>query len=387
MPLGYTYQAVLDEHGHPKYDKGKLVTERVVDRIGRITVERIYDLIAAGHTPGSVARILNGEGRLTTRGGTWVARQVRHLASNDDYAGRNGYPAIIDSDRWKAIHSQIKRMDPAAVQKRKGGREPESADYLLKGVAFCRACGAALYTRRQAVGRVYVCAHRRQGTGVCHASVIPAELAEMHVLSHLHCFIGSVEEWIATKLNERTDEQQMREAAIDRERAVLADIDQRRDRHFAEYRTMVEKGDRLARYALEEVERIDQQRAAQEKAIAEAEAIVSEWAGPSDIDAALDYYATVVDLVNGRIAKARGAVEINRALHDVIAGIWFEMDGDRLHAEFELRHTGLPADRRVGVHLFQHAQPVGLEARRITLPQTGTHTFVYDHPVMAPMSL
>ena len=51
-----------------------------------------------------------------------------------------------------------------------------------------------MYTRTQAAGRVYVCSNRRQGTGLCDAPVIPAELIESHVLRHLDSFVGSVED-------------------------------------------------------------------------------------------------------------------------------------------------------------------------------------------------
>ena len=90
-----------------------------------------------------------------------------------------------------------------------------------------------------------------------------------------------------------------------------------RERHFAEYRKMVEADDDLARYALEEVQRIDAEREAQSKVIAQAEAVVSEWTGPPDLGAALDFYRGLTDLVNGKGRKARGAKELNDALHGV----------------------------------------------------------------------
>lgn len=112
MPLGYKVDTdVVD---------GQVVTRRVVDPSTRTTVERIFDLIGAGHSPGAVARMLNREGRLTRRGNTWTARPVRLLVGNDVYTGRLSYPAIIDPERWQASNDNLARMDPAAVQRRKG---------------------------------------------------------------------------------------------------------------------------------------------------------------------------------------------------------------------------------------------------------------------------
>jgi hypothetical protein len=70
---------------------------------------------------------------------------------------------------------------------------------------------------------------------------------------------------------------------------------------MAEYRKLVEEGATTARIAAEEVERIDRERALQEQAIREAEAILGEWSGPPDVDAVLDFHGELVDLVQGRI--------------------------------------------------------------------------------------
>jgi hypothetical protein len=148
-----------------------------------------------------------------------------------------------------------------------------------------------------------------------------------------------------------------------------------RERHFAEYRKMVEADDDLARYALEEVQRIDAEREAQSRVIAQAEAVVSEWTGPPDLDAALDFYRGLTDLVNGKVREARGAKELNDALHEVLAGIWASIhtgpiNAGRLQAAFELR---VPANgerwRRRGL-----AEAMGrdLKGRKFLLPRLTT---------------
>jgi hypothetical protein len=240
----------------------------------------------------------------------------------------------------------------------------DSDDYVLRGIAFCAKCGSALYTRRYATGRHYLCGAVREARGTCNAERIPAELAEAQVLNHLDSFIGSVEEWLAGLVTERHAERHAYEAAVERERVRLAELGQQRDRHLHEYRRLVDEGDRLARLALEEVERIDVERADQERAVVEAEAVLSEWSQPPDVDAALDFYAGLVDLIRGRVKRADGAQALNAALHDVVEGIWFEIEPDRerLLAEFELR--GQPAPTLPG------GVPVPAEFRqqRPTLP-------------------
>jgi hypothetical protein len=59
--------------------------------------------------------------------------------------------------------------------------------------------------------------------------------------------------------------------------------------------------------------------------------MLSEFEAPSDVDAVLDDYSQVADVVRGKIAAARGVPEINAALSTIIAGIWLKLE-DR-HAQ------------------------------------------------------
>lgn len=151
-------------------------------------------------------------------------------------------------------------------------------------------------------------------------------MIETHVLDHLDTFIGSVEDWLREKAAERSVEQQQREAASNRERAALTALDKRRALRVAEYDRMLDDGDPKAHLALESVDRIDKKREAQQQRIAEVEAVVAEWAGPPDVDAVLDYYNAIADVVTGQIAKADGARELGRALGSVLAGLWIEVE-------------------------------------------------------------
>jgi len=73
----------------------------------------------------------------------------------------------------------------------------------------------------------------------------------------LDSFIGSVETWLAQRVEERNDERRDREAALERQRARLRDLDRQRERHLATYRELHAEGASTAYIALEEVERID----------------------------------------------------------------------------------------------------------------------------------
>lgn len=367
MPLGYVVdKVVVDED---------VITKRVVDPVTSRTVERIFEMVEKGATFGEVSRVLNRENVPGKRGGAWVSRGVRTVVLNEAYAGRKGYPPLIEPDRYDRIVAGLTRLDPAAVQRRRGGRTPVDDSFILRGTLFCLGCGAALYTRTQAVGRVYVCANRRQGTGLCNASPIPAELIEGHVLDHLEAFVGDAERWLLDRVRERDADRDQRAASVVRLRAELDKLERRRALVLADYEAAVSDGDSNARIVLEVVAKLDTEHEELTSQIADAEAIVSEWQD-AGVDEALDYYAGIVDVVRGRIRQAEGAKPLNDALSQVVAGIWSSFKNGQLHAEFELRPDGKPADRKMGVHLLQHAQPVGIEARRITLPQTVRSTFV-----------
>jgi hypothetical protein len=190
-------------------------------------VVRIFSMIEAGATFGDVARTLNAEVIVGRRRKPWVSRTVRTIVHNSAYTGEKGYAPIIDPSRWQAIQEHLRRLDPAAVQRRAGGRKPVDDAYFLRGVAHCRLCGSALHTRRQAIGRVYVCANRRQGTGLCNAEQIRAELIETHIVRHIEVFIGSAEVWAAEQVQQRTSEHAARRAALDLERASLAGLNRK----------------------------------------------------------------------------------------------------------------------------------------------------------------
>jgi DNA invertase Pin-like site-specific DNA recombinase len=331
IPFGYRAQVVIEN--------GQAVTRRVIDPEAAALVERIMAAVESGRTFGDVSRALNAEGARTVRGGHWTTRAVRRVVLNEDYTGSTGYPPIMDADRWERIVAGVRRMDPAAVQARKGGRRPSEA-YLLRGVAFCSACGAAMYTHQYAsVGRAYRCANVIQATGLCDTPAIPAATVEAKALEHLADFKLDVDAW----LRDRAAEMRVERAGLEREAARLRDEVRRIDRRIRGTRRQHEAAldageDDLAATALREIARYEDELRGKAAEVREKEAQVEEWTAEPEIDAALDYYNEIQELIAGRLSRARGAVEINAALRSLLDGAWMvRNDRQGVVVDFVLR--------------------------------------------------
>jgi DNA invertase Pin-like site-specific DNA recombinase len=338
--IGYEVDVWLD-------DRGRRCSRRIVSPTTAPYVFAAFERTADGQTPGAVGRWLNAEGVRTVRGAPFVQRTVRKLILNDAFLGQKGYPRIVSDELAQRARSQLRRLDPAESQRRKGGRRPTLA-YPLRGVVFCAACKAPLYPTWDHRGekRTYHCGHSRQSSGECRRRPIPAELLESHVLNHLSTFVGSVEAWIADQLGERRTEALARRTALDARNAALAALDRHRGKLYAEYERLIAADDPLARYALEPVAKLDRQCDQAREEIAEAEAVLSEFSAPPDVDAALDFYNELVDVVTGRIERATSAEALNAALASVLSGLWCELDPDhdnrRLLVRFALRAPERP---------------------------------------------
>jgi hypothetical protein len=292
----------------------------------------VFERVRDGHTPGSVARWLNGEGVETARATAFTQRSIRKIIGNDSYQGRNGYPRIVSDELAEAARASIVRLDPAEIQRRKGGR-PSKVDYMLRSMVFC-TCGAPMYpTRSYGRGRgAYACSHKLQATGVCDRPAIPADVLETHVLNHLGSFVGEVKGWLGDILTQRSLEAQARAGRLDVERDALVALDRQRDERMAE---LMEVG--ITAVGMEVIEAIDRKREAQARRIAEAQAALGEWSGAADVDAVLDFYNRLSEIVRGRLDQAADIREINEGLHTVVSGMWCELRDDRLSVRFALR--------------------------------------------------
>ena len=220
IPLGYRHEHVI-ENGQPVLDRrGRVMTRRVIDPHGAEVYERMVSAAESGRTPGQISRALNADGERTTRAKTWTTRAVRRVLRNDDYLGETGYPALVERDRWNDLQERLARLDPVAAQARKGGRpaKPESADFILRGVAFCRDCGAPHRSRRYRNGtRKYRCSRAMEGRGLCDSRPVPADLAEQHVLAHFETIVGdSMAAFLAVQAQERAAELAVQEGAVKR---------------------------------------------------------------------------------------------------------------------------------------------------------------------------
>lgn len=333
---------------------GQVVSSRVVDPERAAVVEEIAAMIVTS-TPGEVARMLNRRGVRTQRGGTWTARAVRQLVRNDVYTGGGGYPRILSDDVAERANRALRRMDPSAVQRRKGGR-PTSEEYLLRGLVFCR-CGAPLYATTGRYGshgeRHYVCKHRVESSAVCDAPPISAVVAEYRVLEHLRRFVGDVGSWLAARAVDREREQAERQLHVTRALDELVDLDRKVSRAQQRADAALERDDDIADAALRQVARFEAARDAQARAVADAEAVAAEWDAAPEEDAALALCArlqpiAISDLSMGALVLATvPREEIRAALRDALSSITLGLDDGQLRADFALR-------------VPEHSKPVAL---------------------------
>jgi DNA invertase Pin-like site-specific DNA recombinase len=400
---GYKLAPELDEHGKPMTERdGRVVYRRVIDADRAPMIERIFAMIEAGHTPGAVARALNGDGVRTVRGKQWTAKRIRETVQNPYYAGwitaygertQGDHEALIEPERWERITAALRRLDPAAVQRRRPGR-PAIEDYLLRRIAFCGECGQPLNTRRYASGRHYICAAVRQARGTCGAAAIPADVAEAQVLARLETFVGDVEQWIAARAAEASSDRELFERGIREQRVELGRLERRAERARAQHQRLLDEGnEQLADAALGEVARIGRERDQLAQTLADAEQHLADWQDPN-VDAALDYYKELRDAIGGRIANAKSVRDLNAALATVLEGIWLHTVEDPdlgpvLLAQFILRGTdeaGRPPDialaTRVGHwrELLDEQQPIVPAQQDPGTAVTGGETRVLSGP-------
>lgn len=259
------------------------------------------------------------------------------LVHNRAYVGAKGYERIIDSDRFERIHAGLERLDPVQVAKRHGDRKPADDSYILRSLLHCLSCGAPMYCRRLAAGRMYQCSNVRKSTGLCSAPVIPAELLEGHVVRHLDSFVGSVERWLAERAEQRRHERDEREEALERQRQSSPTSSVSGIAPATSTGRSSRRVDRRPRLPSRSSRRSTWISPRSSGAIREAEATVAEAAGPPDVDAALEYYTKLVEHIEGRTRDTE-ARELNQVLTTLVAGLWAEIETDRhrLLVEFEL---------------------------------------------------
>ena len=178
-------------------------------------------------------------------------------------------------------------------------------------------------------------------TWTCDARPIRADVIEPAVLAHLDRFVGDVAVWIRGRAAEHHHERDRLAAGLDAERAAVAESVRQRDLVIASYRRLLAQGkDAHADLALGEAARIDTERVALVAAVEVAEARLAEFEAEPVADAALDYYNELAEFVRGRLKSARGAAEVNGALHDLLEAAPADMnDRGVLSVEFVLKDS------------------------------------------------
>lgn len=141
---------------------------------------RLFDLVLAGRTTRQIAAELNAEGLTAPRGGPWRGTNISNIIRFEHVVGRvrsHGaviqVPPIVDEATWEAAKARLRRNDLAS-----GRHDPSPA--LLRKIAACGACGAPLYTDRQAWRRgdrgrawtVYYCSARCETSRTHRAELV-----------------------------------------------------------------------------------------------------------------------------------------------------------------------------------------------------------------------
>jgi DNA invertase Pin-like site-specific DNA recombinase len=346
---GYRLVPVLDEAGNPVTENtGRVVMRRELDPNRAPLMLRVFDLVEEGASFGDVARALNREGIRTRRGKTWTTRRIRETIHDPYYCGqivlhgarkRGKHPALIDTERFERIQASLRRIDPAAAQRRQGGRRPAEF-FLLRGIAHCARCGLPMYTRRQRGQRVYVCRAVRQCEGTCDAPVVWAEQAEGEVIAYLHHFIEDLGGWIGQKLSEHRGERAILERAAADEAERLRKLDRERAKLLVNARKQLAASESLGRLALEAVQCADDDRDRQKRRLAETEAALAEWTARPDADLTLDAYRELYEFVTGRLSRATTAEDMHAALHSLLETVTMQIAASgALCMDFTLRDS------------------------------------------------
>lgn len=124
-------------------------------------VRRMYADFLAGIPQHELARRLNSDGILTTRGNQWTQGGVRRVLQNPRYAGlaqhkgeltgtEAQWPALVERETWEAAVSMMRH--------RRVGPGHNRVRHLLSTVAECGICGAGLRSKnRNDKVRYYTC--------------------------------------------------------------------------------------------------------------------------------------------------------------------------------------------------------------------------------------
>jgi len=196
--FGYDVVKKVDASGDP------IRGERRINKAEAMTVRRIFELFAQGHSPRAIAGTLNTEGILGPKGRPWQDTTIRGHATrrtgvlrNDLYQGkliwnkqhyvkdpRTGkrlarpnpqdqwitedvaHLRIIDDDLWQRVQDRlegIRESEPVSKARATRFWEHRRSRHLLTGLLHCSACGGPL----SSAGKDYLACNRARRTGTC----------------------------------------------------------------------------------------------------------------------------------------------------------------------------------------------------------------------------
>ena len=222
-------------------------------------------------------------------------------------------------------------------------------------------------------GGYYTCRAKRRGTGLCDARAVPATQLDERGKSHLNTFLESVEGWIADQLDRRDSGRTARQDGLDAARAALAKLDIDRDKLLDKVREyLTNDQEAKADVVLAAVEKLDAEREARQREVADAEAALAEFQATPDVDQALDYYRELSEAIAGRTSGSRTVAELRSTLSTILAGVWVRFDGDMLDARFSLRGLDDHPQASAGARdMADYAERIGEPDKRWMLDPVG----------------
>jgi hypothetical protein len=195
-------------------------------------------------------------------------------------------------------------------------------NHALARLAVCGRCFEVMrpvtstYRRKDGSRhRKYVCRHVRDGTGLCDAPAIDAELIDTHVVNELHRYLGDFETWREQLLSGYANERERIRQEVEAARADLAEQEARVDRTDG-YIELAET-ESEAKAAMRAAANAEAERQRRRLRVDAAETALAEVPDEAPADAMLDFYNELSAAVRGRLEGASTIARVNDALRDI----------------------------------------------------------------------
>ena len=176
------------------YDRDPATKTWRVNPVEAPVAQRMFEMAAAGVTPGEIARTLNESGIPTRKNGRWTGTGVARILKNRLRTGTVNFMGIrieIIPIVGQVLLDVVQRM---LGQRRRGSTPRLSGTFrcgafdrnatpcLLAGMLRCERCGERMTSTRTKGARYYCCRGRDSG---CDAPVIDAVELETKVLTNV----------------------------------------------------------------------------------------------------------------------------------------------------------------------------------------------------------